>query len=77
MPNFFSNILKSSSFTLSKNIFIVESPFVVRIIHDFEVLIENFKILHMILDIVSESLSSHIKSEIYNAHNNSKNLITF
>ena len=31
----------------------------------------------MILDIFSESLSSHIKSESYNADNNSKDLITF
>ena len=74
---FFLIILKSSSFTLSKNIFTVESPFVVRTIHDSEVLIENFKILHMILDIVSESLSSHNKCESYNADNNSKDLITF
>ena len=31
----------------------------------------------MILDIFSESLSSHIKSENYNADYNSKDLITF
>ena len=37
----------------------------------------NFKISKLILDIFSESLSSHIKSENYNADYNSKNLITF
>ena len=40
-------------------------------------LIENFKISKSILDIFSESLSSHIKSENYNTDYNSKDLITF